>query len=293
MNVRNLAELAGLLSVHALQFVESLPRGMGEPCARLARVSRQRAEAWTFRIESLSAKSKPWSALYPADHDPLCPVIEEILVSEILTRTIAGILSAQGKHHGEKAACLFGSTLFLEHQAARQQALVQMVNMADAHNPLVRKLDKIRRTAERWTDILLGPLAARYALGDLPFDVARSRDYGQSMLPYLTTPAGSGLYAAGLRLAFPETLIGVPSHAGFHREMAAAVLGVLPAELFERDGGLLPLRTFRLCSSATKSDSLIAKPIRRKPPAADPSKSSAVAVPKLSFSRLRRKHQNP
>jgi hypothetical protein len=243
-------------------------------------------------MENLSAKSKPWSALYPLNHDPCSPVIEEILVSELLTRTLAGILCAHGKHHGDKAACLFASTLFLEHQAARRLALLEMVRMADAQNPLVRKLDKLRRSAERWTDILLGPLASRFVQGDLPFDLARSRDFGEAILPYLTSPAGGGLYAAGLRSAFPETLIGVPSHAGLHREMAAAVLGLLPSELFERDGGLLPLRTFRSIQCLPKTDALARRPLRRNPPA-DPANSPGALLPKLSFSQLRRKHQKP
>ena len=290
--VRHLAELAGLLSVHALQIVECAPRGLGEPFARLAQVSRQRMEAWTFRLEALSAKAKPWSALYPAGQDPCHPVIEEILIAEILTRVLAGLLSAHGQHHGDKSACLFASTLFLEHQEARRLALMQMLSMADAQNPLVRKLDKLRRRAERWTDILLGPLACRFLIGDLPFDVARSQDYGQAILPYLTSPTGGGLYAAGLRAAFPETLIGVPSHAGFHREMAAAALGLLPSELFERDGGFVPLRTFRSIQAARKPDAPTTGAAKPKH-SADPKNSPALPAPKLSFSRLRRNHQKP
>jgi hypothetical protein len=292
LNVRHLAELAGLLSVHALQIVECPPRGIGEPFARLARTCRERAEAWTFRIESLAKKSKPWSALYPAGHDPSSPVIEEVLTSEILTRVLAGILTAQGQHHGEKAACLFAATLFLEHQEARRLALTRMLKMADAQNPSVRKLDKLRRSAERWTDVLLGPLACRFLIGDLPFDMARAQDYGRALLPNLTSPTGGGLYAAGLKSAFPESIVGVPSHAGFHRDMAAAVFGILPSQLFERDGGLLPLRTFRSHQSHVKSRSLPPNPVPRKP-SADPQSSPQPPGTKLSFSRLRRKHQKP
>lgn len=292
MNVRHLAELAGLLSVHALQIVECRPQGIGQPFARLSLVSRQRAEAWTFRIEALSKKSKPWSGLYDLGHDPCRPVIEEILITEILTRVLAGILSAEGQHHGEKAACLYASTLFLEHQEARRLALTHMLTMADAQNPAVRTLDKLRRAAERWTDILLGPLSCQYLLADLPFDMARSQDYGQAMLPYLTSSVGSGLYAAGLKLAFPESVTGVPSHAGLHRDMAAAVLGLLPSVLFERDGGFLPLRTFRQRQSGDQSDSLIAGRPEGKH-TAGPKDSTPIAAPKLSFRHIRRKHQKP
>ncbi len=247
----------------------NLPRGSTEPLARLAQVSRQRTEVWTFRIETLAVKAKLWSALYPAGHDPSSPVIEEILVAEILTRMLAGLLTAQGQHHGDQAACRSASALFLEHQAARRLALVKMLDMADAQNPAVRKLDKLRRLAERWTDILLGPLSCRFLIADLPFDMARSQDYGQVILPYLPSPVGGGLYAAGLRAAFPESLIGVPSHAGLHREMASAVLGLLPFELFERDGGLLPLRTFRSVRSLLSANEISANPARpknQKPP---------------------------
>ncbi len=158
--------------------------------------------------------------------------------------------------------------------------------MADAEIPAVRELDRLRRLAERWTDILLGPLACGFALRNLVFDPARSREYGQSMLPYLCTPAGSSLFAAGLTAAFPETVLGVPLHAGLHQDMAAAVLRLFPREVFESDGSLRPVRTVRIGRDSRPRDA--------RPEQPGPSRPSVQVPPiHLSFSDLRRRLQNP
>jgi hypothetical protein len=291
VNVRHLAELAGLLSVHALQIVESPDRVSQESFRQLAEISQKRADAWHLRMQSLLGGSHHWSHLYADGLDPRSPLIEEILVSEILSRVVAGLLTAQGQQRGDQVACRMGADVFNAHQPSRRLVLTQMIEMLDAQNPAVRKLDRLRRLAERWTDILLGPLACRFSIKQLVFDPARANDYGQSILPYLTTPAGSGLFAAGLRVAFPETIIGVPAHAGFHRDMAAAVMGLLPKELFECDGGMLPLRTVR----SLRRIAADAKPAKcdhpRKPGSSDTAESQPLPPSKLSFSQLRRGQQ--
>jgi hypothetical protein len=287
LNVRHLAELAGLLSVHALQIVESPAHPPVEVLDCFTQISSRRAEAWEQRMEMLCTGSHFWSALYP--DDPRTPLMEEILVSEILSRVVAAFLTAWGQQHGEKAVCRFAGEVFNEHQLARRMALLQMVEMAESENPAVRKLDRLRRLAERWTDILLGPLSCRYSLGPLVFDPARSTDYGEAILPHLTSPAGSGLLSAGLRTAFPESITGVPSHAGYHREIAAAVLGLLPEDLFGHDGVLLPLRSVRLLRSIPSQDTQPAK--TSKSARQNPQKTQTPS--KLSFSQLRRRQQKP
>ncbi len=290
MNVRHLAELAGLLSVHALQIVES-PRPVSGGAARLLReISQKRADAWTSRMQSLGNGAHLWSSLYA--EDPRRELLEEILVSEILSRVTAGLLTVQSQLSGEKTARLLAADLFNDHQLARRSALTQMLEMADAHDPLVRKLDKLRRLAERWTDIFLGPLACRFSIGHLVFDPLRAEDYGQTILPYLTLPVGSGLFQAGLSVAFPKTLTGVPAHAGYHRDMAAGVLRLLPEDIFDSDGGLLPLRTVRSLRFKPTTDT---QPVesRRRNPVPQKIPPAAQTPCKLSFRQLRHRPQKP
>ncbi len=286
MNVRQLAELAGLLSVHALQIVESSTKTSPKDLGDLREASRRRSEAWVLRMNALTMGSPTWSALRGPGTDPRCPLIEEILVSEILARITVGVLTAKGHQQGEALARRAGLELFNEHQEARQMALLYMLDMADAKIPAVQTLDRLRRMAERWTDILLGPLVCRFALKHLVFNLERSREYGQGILPYLCTPAGSGLFAAGLTVAFPENVLGVPAHAGFHRDMASAVLRLVPSEVFETDGSLQPLRSVRAGRPVHPLDTPPAKPRqRRQDPAVE------ILPIQLSFSKLRRQQK--
>ncbi len=244
------------------------------------------------RMNTLSMGAACWSSLYEESQDSRGRLIEEILVAEMLTRVTVGLLMAQGRLHGSAMICRTAMTVFNDHQEARRSALLQMVEMADAKNPGVRKLDRIRRTAERWSDLLLGPMLCRWNVRDLAFDQSRSKDYGQSLLPHLLSPVASGLFAAGIRVAFSNTIIGVPSHAGFHRSFAGAVLRCLPEDLFERDGGMLPLRTVRALRFQPAPET---SPPKFRKSAVSPKlpQTSTTPPPKLSFSKLRRQRQNP
>ena len=135
LNVRQMAELAGLLSVHALQIVESPSDLSCDDLENLRAVSQRRSEAWVLRMNHLTMGSPCWRSLRREGIDARCPLIEEILVSEILTRILAGVLTAKGHHHGEARSSRDGLELFNEHQEARQMALLHMLDMADAEIP--------------------------------------------------------------------------------------------------------------------------------------------------------------
>lgn len=292
MNVTHLAELAGVLSAHSLQINETAFPCLPEAFATLQRNLQKRSEAWFGRMHALKSGTACWSSLYDPADDCRRPLIEEILISEILTRVVAGLLIGNSKPQDHRANHRMACELMTDSQETRRLALEQMVEMADDQNPIVRKLDRLRRSAERWTDRLMGPMACRVRLDRWVFDVARSKDFGQTILPYLATPVGDGLFAAGLRMAFPPTIPGVPSHAGLHREFLQAVLGMLSPELFETNGGLRPLRTLRALGNSPLTEMPPAKPRQSSKPLELPNAAKA-ALPMISFHKLRRKQQNP
>ncbi|MCA9072387.1 MAG: hypothetical protein KDA84_25860, partial [Planctomycetaceae bacterium] len=259
---------------------------------KLFDASRKRSEAWFARMQSLKAGAHCWNSLYDPTDDCRRPLIEEILISEILTRVLAGLLHSSFDFQGNHANHRRASELMHHSQESRRLALEQMVEMADAQNPIVRKLDRLRRSAERWTDRLLGPIACRVKLDRWLFDPPRSIEFGETILRHLATPVGNRLFVAGLRIAFPPTVQGVPSHSGLHREFAQAVLGLLSPELFETNGELHPLRTLRALANPLITDQAPAKPTKASNSPQLPNAVKPV-LPKISFHKLRRESKNP
>lgn len=291
MIVRQLAELAGTLSVHALQIVESPFPDSAESLERLRDSSNKRTEAWSMRMQDLETAANCWPGLYRAG-DAKSPLIEEILVSEMLARVVGAILIGQAEHSGETRIRRTASELFLDAQKARRMVLGKMLEMADDRNPSVQKLDRLRRSAERWTDILLGPLAGRFRVRHLIFEPRRSEEFGQAILPHLATGTAGKMIAAGIRVGFPETILGVPAHAGLHRDMAAAVLAWLPSDLFHFDGPMRSLRSVRASRSLKASESP-PPDSRGRRPFPPPAESENLPQSKISYQDLRRRRPNP
>lgn len=292
MNVTHLAELAGVLSAHALQITESSFPYSPQAFDTLQTISQKRCETWFARMDSLKSGAHCWDSLYDPSDDSRRPLIEEILISEILTRVVGGLLIGSSQRQENRTNHRMAVDLMNDSQESRRLVLQQMVELADAQHPVVRKLDRLRRSAERWTDRLLGPMACRVTLNRWVFDVARSKEFGQTILPYLVTPIGDRLFATGLKVAFPPTIQGVPSHAGLHREFAQAVLGLLSPDLFETNGGLQSLRTQRALGNEPINERPPAKPVQMSKKLQVPNAIKPV-LPKISFLQLRRQQQNP
>lgn len=292
MNVRDFADLAGVLSAHAIQIIEAPSPFPAESIERLKEISQKRSEAWFSRMRLLKTGAVSWPSLYAKTGDARTPLIEEILVTELLTRVVAGILTSHGQLRGQSELCRTASALFYESQEARRLALRQMLEMAKAQVPVVRKLDRLRRLTERWTDLLLGPMHCRFSVKHLTFDPKRSLEFGQTLLPYLTSGLGSGLFAAGIRVAFPQSLRGVPTHARLHRDFTSAVLAFLPTDLFEADGGLRPLRSVRASRAGDGRETSDRRTAARNESAIPPD-STKSPQSKISFQKLRRRQQEP
>ena len=291
LNVRHLAELAGVLSVHSLSIVESPSPFALDRVEGFREACRKRTGVWFSRMQDLEMSSLCWSRLY-GNRDARSRLIEEILVSELLTRMVSGLLAAHGQLHDENNLCRIAGDLFHDAQKARRLALRQMLEMADAESADVRELDRRRRSSERWTDLVLGPLQSRFAIKQFTFDAGRSREFGQAILPHLASGTAGKIISAGIGVAFPASLEGVPSHAGLHRDVAAAILSWLPPDLFDADGGIRPLRSVRAARSERLLESRPPKhPNRRRSEAAADSQKPFPS--KISFHQLRRLQEEP
>ena len=104
----------------------------------------------------------------------------------------------------------------------------------------VARLDTLRRRAERWSDVLIGHLVARYGIQAYAFELDRTRDFGSEQLRSATNAAASqqlwDLYRLSLRSAFEPYNTPNDREDQFRKSIVTSLFGWLPAGCFAETG---------------------------------------------------------
>jgi hypothetical protein len=279
MHARELIELAGLISTHGPLLVESHEPVADENIERYWMTSKVRLDRWAHSLKGFAEGGKGDRHLLPerpsgcfAQKVPVpfsasawqrvCGVVEEILVSEVLTRVWTAVLCAYDRRHGADDAGPVARSVMLGHIEARHRALTLVVQ---AEKEAAVKLNRLRRRAERWTDVLVGHLAAAekgtgtfcakhpegrsgkrclspfppFSAFEFAADRARAKDFaeelhcrGASERRRFAWP----LLLASLRGAFQRGMDAPSPNAELNARIAASIIACFPAELFAGTG---------------------------------------------------------
>ncbi len=240
MQARQLLEVGALVALHGPIFAHAqrayVPPGAIE---RYWAVSRCRLDRWKRSLAPLAEQP----AVVAARHWPRTrAVIEEILVSEVLTRTWTAAAAAYDRARGADDVYPIAHSVFLGHQEARLTALKLMVGGPGLDVAEAVELNKLRRRLERWCDVLLAylrPFAPSAEVSEVAFESDRVDDFA-SDLPVGGLSSGLSLawqlMFASMRSSF-ETFETVQIPNGdLNRVIAGSVLGCLSDELFDATG---------------------------------------------------------
>jgi len=280
LELRDLLKLAAFVSVYSPHVIES-PREL--PAAALEQywhASRNRNHSWIRRLQP--RPSSPTSAKH------LCwnqtrRLVTEVFVSEVLTRVWTSVLVASDRRQAIRYAEPIARSVLVGHLEARRCCLELMVNGADVPLHELIELDRIRRRAERWTDVLLGPLVRQYPVSEFAFDTQRAADFARDLAGRGPSHLVWTLVLAGVQLAFADDRPGGPvvdspqaaqpsgvtskggslptSSAGLVSDVASdqlaivqAILACFPADAFTEDGVFKSLVHLRASRSGAVSD---------------------------------------
>jgi len=168
MHARDHVQLAGILSYMGPELIHN--QQLIVPDEKLFwTASRARIQSWNNQFCS------------PQTWDSIRPILEEILVSEVLTRVWCGLTLAYDNAHQTDEFGTLAQSIFLSHQDSRNRTMRMMVagNMVSAHDAV--KLNRIRRRAERWSDMMLASFLPNRKLMHLAFDINRAEDFAQDL----------------------------------------------------------------------------------------------------------------
>jgi hypothetical protein len=260
MHARDLVEMAGIVSAHGPVLIRS-----GEPIStdsieRYWITSKVRLDHWAWQLRSYCDRDGT-DAQRRQDLWPLVRgLLEEILTGEMLTRVWTAVLCAYDRRRGADEAEPVARSVLIGHMEARHRVLGLMVHRSSIDADAAVKLNRLRRRAERWTDLLVGHLAVMHDVSEFAFDPQRAREFAQDFQQRGSYAGGRHVWPlvlASLRAAFRQGLSPQSPNADLNARIAAAILACFPADLFDSTGLLRSLWLMRLTNSVEDTEGMI------------------------------------
>ncbi len=265
MHARDLAELAALLALHSPSVVRGagrIPHDINEPYWS---ASKCRLDRWGRLLRQLTQASGQPQLPATLSWPRVQPVLEEILVSELLTRLWAAIATAHDQLHGADDLEPIARNVFTSHLDSRRRLLTLLAEGKTIAPPEATKLNHLRRRVERWTDMLLAHLAGLTNISEFAFDTGRARDFADD-LDAESAHADNGftgnLMLLSLRASFASDLADRTPNTDLNRRIASALLGAFRDPTDDPTGIVKSLWLERLNRTAMETEDMVEELLR-------------------------------
>jgi len=237
MHATQLAEIGGWLAINSNDFIHNHPTTNMKSAMRYWAASKCRLQRWQAALKVFEddfanpcEMHNPWHALET--------VVQEILISEILTRVWTAVLVEHDRvleHHEMQS---IGHSVFIGHLEARNRALRLILNHRDSNAEAFDRLDEMRRRMERWTDLLLSRTSDLETGLKFGFDENRIRDFAQDRPVDGSEQQihAQKLFLASLSSSLKRGVTKWSANPDLNREIGAGVLSCLPGDRFDTVG---------------------------------------------------------
>lgn len=262
MHCINLADLAAILAHHGPSILYRRQQVPVDAVTRYWTACRQRFELWHHamgRYRELEQSGSPLELRsWWASHRPM---LEEILVSEMLARVYAAIGAGLdgGCEKAEIAPVVH--SVYLSQLEARNRVLHLMVYGRGNSIHDAVQLNRLRGEVERWTDALLGGMAIEQT-APLDYAISRSRaaahaEDARSNPPGAVRDTVNWLVSAAMRDALSRRISNNAALPQANRDVADAVMLCLRPDLFDSVGVLKSLWLHRLEAGTDHTDRVL------------------------------------
>ena len=269
MHAGELVELAAIVSAHGPALIRSGHSIPAQSIEQYWTTSKVRLDRWARRLKWF-ADTADDVRRDRDDWPEICSVLEEILTGEMLTRVWTAVLCAYDRSRGADDAEPVARSVLIGHMEARHRALTCMAGARGIDVEAAGKLNRLRRRAERWTDLLVGHLAGMHGVSEFAFDPQRARDFAddwQCRRGLQGSRQTWPLVLASMRAAFGPVLCPESPNPELNARIAASILASFPAELFDSTGLPRSLWLMRLTSSAEDTQGMIEELFKSERPA--------------------------
>lgn len=243
MNQRHCAEVAALVSAYSRFVVEGGGRLSSSAIDKYVECSQQRFRRWQAAIRGFRRQHCEGS---PVDRcrmwSELEPTLEQIFVTELLTRVWGAVLVATDQQMETQNYGPAARLMLIQHLEMRKQALQLLVSDTTIMRDHLGRIDRLRQRVERWTDLLLGHLIESHQVEDFAFDPVRCAEFSPHRLLQPFEPGQTWhLLMTGLRLAFPGNTGSHCDYDPLQHEIISSILACFPPDAVEVDGPLVSI----------------------------------------------------
>jgi len=246
-----LAELASLLAHQAPAIFRLRPSIAADSLTRYWIQSRHRLDQWHHGLAgytSLENAGRPLAMQeWWNDH---VPMLEEIIVSESLTRVFAAIGFGIDLVRNQREVEPVTHSVYLSHLEARNRVLQLLLFGRGGSVTQAMSLNRLRRASERWNDRMLAPIVSIHGNASCyGIDPQRAIAYAnewkeeshaetQTLVAWLSQAAMRATLAArtGTHAALPMA----------NREVSQSIIGCLQQECFDSFGLLKSFSSIRI-----------------------------------------------
>ena len=261
MHCVTLADLAAVLALHGPRFIYRRSEISSEVLVNYWTENRNRFESWHRTIGQYRdiERQGDWSQM-TAWWDQERATVDEILVSEMLTRVVAALALGVdqqnaltqrdgGRDDTEPLSPIMHGVFMSHLEASNRVHQMTLARKGCSIRHLVQ-IDRLRRAVQRWNDVLIGRLAISWPRGSTYcYDLDRARDFGieyQSMGDSQQQEAATELLNASMRLTLSNRTESRVASPNLNRALATSVMRLFRPESFDSFGYPKSMRTLRI-----------------------------------------------
>lgn len=240
MKLAYLTEVAAIMAAHSQLFIEQTDEISSEAVGDYYVLSRNRFNRWMRDLNDLEHGRPTGDHMHQVGEIPGRPVTraitEQILINEMISRIWTVLLLARDVSNGIDRIRPVARNIYLGHLAVRHKALGVVLADERMSPKDLLAIDQLRKSSERWTDLLCCSIMGQYNLWEFAFDKDRATEFLRDRVEQAGLSHRSRswvLILAGLRHSFQDTGgLSAPVHDD-DRRLVRLILNSFPANAQE------------------------------------------------------------
>ncbi len=234
MHARHQLEIAGWIAANAESIINTIDQTENVLLetywlSMKTRTSRWNAALKTFErdLESKDRDFNPWPALEI--------ILEEIVVAESLTRVWSAVIVSFDLHLGVKEFSPLAHSVFISHMETRNRVIRLLLRSRGENELVFDRINQLRRSVEKWTDLFLGLLPCKEIARNFSFDSKRHEDFSRE--GNLGDPELSDqrvhTWLASAEKTFAQQCKKWSANPELNRRIVEGIFACIPNQLFE------------------------------------------------------------
>ena len=237
MHATQLAEIANWAAFNAIRLTSGTSALTAASCHEYWSQSKCRQNRWMTALKMFEQDVRSQRS----NHDPWVAmeiVIQEILLSELLTRVWSAAMVAHDSSHATHELSCIAHSIHIGHVEAKNRAIRLLLNDPAVSPKTFDRLNCLRRKVERWTDLLLAQLPDINSAAKFAFQSNRVKDFREENrdCSHGAERTRRMLYAASQSEDFNRVAVKFAANPEINRRIAAGVLACFPADRFDSFG---------------------------------------------------------